>query len=310
MRALLSLVLFTLYCSIATAAESVAHLTNISRAPTSEEAALTFAGVGKFVFITNPVAIGARGNLVYIVDAAKPLVYRYNSSNENLTPLYSLNTVLQGIPNAITVDDDGSFYLSDPFGQQILHVSMQGEVLRQYQDVGNLANPVSINLSASGNIHVADRLYDHILVFNRAGQALRAFGERGTGRGQLLEIIDMATGPDGIYVLDRLSKSVKVFSDEGSLIREVPRPEVVDPTAIAIDYAERIYISDAFDDTIKVYNRDGIIETFGGTGSRNGLFRFISDLHADNNFLYVADGANDRIQVFLLKPAFSSEKDE
>ncbi|MEN8169371.1 MAG: 6-bladed beta-propeller [Pseudomonadota bacterium] len=309
MRRLLPLLL-SLYCAALPAADSVAHLTNISRAPLSETASLTFAGVDEFVSITNPVAVAAHENLVYIIDAAKQLVYRYNSSNENLTPLYSVNTHLQAIPNAIAVDNDGSFYLSDPFGRKILHFTMLGELLRTYQNANNLTNPVAINISDSTNILIADRLYDHILVFNRVGHALRAIGERGTGKGQFLQIIDMATGPDGIYILDRLSKSVKIFSEEGELIREMPRPEVVDPTAIAIDYAERVFISDAFDDTIKVYNRDGLLETFGGTGSYDGLFRMVSDLHADNNFLYVADSANDRVQVFLLKPAFDSEQDE
>ena len=274
-----------------------------------ENNALNFVGVGQFVSITNPVSVGARGNILYIVDAAKQLVYRYNSSNEKLTPLYSVSSHLQGVPNAIAVDHDGSFFLSDPFGRQVLHFTMQGDLRRIYKDAINLTNPVSVNLAPSGELYIADRLYDHVVVFNRGGQPLRAIGQRGTGKGQFLEIIDMATGPDGIYVIDRLSKNVKVFSSDGVLIREMPRPEVVAPTAIAIDYAERVYISDDFDDTIKIYNRNGLLETVGGTGSRDGMFRMISDLHADNNFLYVADSANNRVQVFMLKAAFDDEKE-
>lgn len=310
MRRLVPLLLLLICSASVQAAESLAHFANINRAPLQENNALSFAGVGEFVSINNPVSVGARGNLVYIVDAAKQLVYRYNSSNENLTPLYSVSSHLQGVPNAITVDHDGSFFLSDPFGRQVLHFTMQGELQRIYKDAINLTNPVAVNLALSGELFIADRLYDHIVVFNRAGQPLRALGQRGTGKGQFLEIIDMVTGPDGVYVIDRLSKNVKVFSAEGVLIREMPRPEVVAPTAIAIDYAERVYISDDFDDTIKIYNRDGLLETVGGTGSRNGLFRMISDLHVDNNFLYVADSANDRVQVFLIKAAFNSDKQQ
>ena len=302
--------LLLLVCTSTLASESAVHFSNINRAPLEDNTAFTLAGVAKFVTITNPAAIGARGNLIYLVDSSKQIIYRYNSSTENLTPLYSVNRHLVGIPNAIRVDHDGSFFLSDPFGRQILHFSMQGDLLHTYQDALNLSNPVAITLSRSGELLIADRLYDHIIVFNRVGDALRAFGERGTGKGQLLEVVDMATGPDGIYVLDRMTKSVKVFNDEGLLIRELPRQEVVEPTAIAIDYAERVYISDGFDDTIKVYDRSGLIDTFGGTGSQNGLFRSISDLHVDNNFLYVADVSNNRIQVFLLKSAFIDDNEQ
>ncbi len=292
------------------ASDSLTHLTNISRAPLEGSNALDLAGVGKFVSITNPVSVGARGNILYIVDAAKQLVYRYNSSTENLTPLYTVSSHLQGVPNAITVDDDGSFFLSDPFGRQVLHFTMQGDLLRSYKDATNLTNPVAVNLAPSGEIYIADRLYDHVLVFNRGGQPLRAIGQRGTGKGQFLEVIDMATGPDGVYVIDRLSKSVKVFSSDGMLVREMARSEVVEPTAIAIDYAERVYISDDFDDTIKIYDRNGLLETVGGTGSRDGMFRMISDLHVDNSMLYVADSANNRVQVFMLNAAFNGNKEQ
>lgn len=310
MHRLFPLLLLLLASATLHASDSLTHLTNISRAPLEENNALNFAGVGEFVAITNPVSVGARGSLLYIVDAAKQLVYRYNSSTERLTPLYSVSSHLQGLPNAVTVDHDGSFFLSDPFARQVLHFTMQGEIRRTYQDAINLTNPVAVNLAPSGELYIADRLYDHVLVFNRGGQLLRAIGQRGEGKGQFLEIIDMATGPDGVYVIDRLSKNVKVFTAEGVLLREIPHPEVNAPTAIAVDYAERVYISDDFDDTIKVYNRKGFIETVGGSGSRDGMFRMVSDLHVDNNFLYVADTANNRVQVFMLNAAFDAKKEQ
>lgn len=310
MHRLLPLLLIFFSSITVSTAESLVHLSNIYRAPIDMTTMLKLGGVEKFARISNPVAIGAKGNLVYIIDAAKPLVYRYDSSTESLAPLYAVNAHLQGIPNAITVDHDGSFYLSDTFGRKVYHFNMQGELLRTYESPGNLINPVAINLAASGNILIADRLFDHVLVFNRDGLALRAIGSRSSKKGPLLEVIDMVTVPDGIFVLDRLSASVKVFDEAGTLIREIPRPETLNPTAMAVDYAERIYISDAFDDTIKIYNRNGLLETVGGTGSQDGLFRMVTDLHADNNFLYVADSANDRVQVFLLKAAFQGNQDE
>lgn len=308
MRAVIVLAVMTLLgLSPVYAADAIAHLTNINRAPLAQTTLGSFAGTGEFVSITNPVAVGVRGNLVYIVDGAKQIVYRYNRSNERLTPLYAVNNHVQGIPNAIAVAHDGSFYLSDPFARKILHFTVNGELRRSYSNNLNLTNPVAITLPGNGNILVADRLYDHVLVFNPAGQALYAIGQRGVAEGQFLEIVDMASGPEGIYVIDRMTKSIKIFSEQGKLLRQIARAEVNDPSAIAVDYAERIYISDAFDDTIKIYDRNGLLETVGGTGGRNGLFRIIRALHVDNNFLYVADSANDRVQVFLIKPVFSGD---
>jgi len=306
-RLIVFLFIYLFSTASAVATDAVVHLSNIIRAPVKMTTAIELAGVDEHVYISNPIAIGAKGNLVYIVDASKPLVYRYNRASELITPLYSVNAVLLGIPNAITVDDDGSFYISDSFAKKVHHFNMQGELLRSYESPYNITSPVAVNIAASGNVLIADRLFGHVVVFNHNGQALRAFGEQGSGKGKLLEVIDMFSTPNGIYVLDRLSESVKVFSEDGELLREIQRPEVIDPSAITVDHAERIYISDNFDDTIKVYNQSGLQETFGGNGTQDGMFRLISDLHADNNFLYVADSGNDRVQVFLLNPAMQNK---
>jgi len=42
------------------------------------------------------------------------------------------------------------------------------------------------------------------------------------------------------------------------------------------------------------------LQSFGVTGSGNGQFRSIGDIDADNEFLYVADSGNNRIQILKI----------
>ncbi len=81
----------------------------------------------------------------------------------------------------------------------------------------------------------------------------------------------------------------------------------MNPTALAVDRYGRIYISDAFDDSIKVYDYRGYIESIGGTGSADGMFRGITDIYIDRHFMYVADSGNNRIQVFIITPDLAAE---
>ena len=307
MRRTLWLSLLLLCFRIAYAEQDVSHQQSIRSAPLEIRGGFGVAGVDSFVYFNMPMVVGVHSNILYFYDYGKQLIYRYNISAQSLTPLVSVTNHLAGVPSAITVDTDGSFFIADPFARQVLHFNMSGDLLRRYASMQNLNNPVSMVRSLGSKLLVADRLYGHVVVFNLAGQPLYAFGERGTGHAQFLEIVDMARGPDGIYVLDRLVKQVMVFNEEGRLIRVMPRTEVNDPTAITVDYAERVYISDASDDTIKVYDRRGLRSSFGGTGGADGQFRMVSDMHADGSHLYVADSANNRIQIFMLEAAFARD---
>ncbi len=305
----LLLLAITLLPAIASSA-SPTHIGEIGRVALQPDIMLRISGADDFVTINHPTAIAAWGNILYLYDSAKQLLYRYEQSSERLTPLYSVNEHLLGIPNALAVAHDGSFYLSDPIAHKVLHFTIHAELLRSYQNRNNLAEPVAISVSTYGNTLIADSAYNHVLVFDHSGQPLRAIGRRGTGRGEVMHLFDITSRPDLIYLLDRMPCKVVLFNEDGGLVHEQPCREVRDPGSIAVDAYGRIYISDGFDDTIKVYNHLGLLDSFGGSGQLSGQFRMISDLHISDNLLYVADSANDRIQLFLLPPPLSPGLEE
>lgn len=290
---------------------TLTHLSNIQRAPNEEEPSLIATGVNRFITLSNPVVVAARGNILYIADASRDLIYRYNRDSESIYPLYNVTDHLAGPPGGIFVNHDLSFYVADPSGHRVLHFDQDGNLMRRFQDHKNLSKPLAMCHSTLFNrFFIADSLYDHIIEFNSMGLALAAFGSRGSRSDQFMNIIDMSCGIDGIdsiFLIDQLSDQIKVYGYDGKFVRAIRRSEVKHPSSIAVDYGERIYISDDFDDTIKIYNRNGLIDVFGGTGSENGRFRLIRDMWSDGLLLYVADSANARIQVFVITPVIKKQ---
>jgi len=62
------------------------------------------------------------------------------------------------------------------------------------------------------------------------------------------------------------------------------------------------FVSDSFDNTIKIYRKGELISTFGGTGNGPSQFNRITDMWLDEGFLYVTDSLNRRIQVLRIVP--------
>lgn len=281
----------------------VKPLSAIERAPVTNDALGRMTGAPAFARLQRPVSVGAYSGMVYLFDAGPNLFYRYDIYQETLLELPQISAALKGVPGGITVAPDRSFYVADPTGRQVIHGSFDGQVLRTLSDEANLANPVATALDAyTGNVVVADSLFDHIVGFNHDGWLLYGFGQRGSGPQQFQMIISMASGPQGLYVVDRLNPFVKIYTPEGKFIYGFTRREVANPTAIAVDWRDRVYVADGFDDTIKVYVKEKYVGEIGGTGSALGRFRFITNLYINQNFLYVADSMNGRIQVLVIDP--------
>lgn len=291
--------------SFAQGLDFVKRLSSIERAPVTSDSLGRMLGKPAFVRLQRPVAMGAYGSSVYLFDAGPNLFYRYDIYQETLQELPQITAVLKGVPAGITVAPDLSFYVADPVGRQVIHGSFDGQILRILSDDANLAGPVATSFDQfTRNLLVADSMFDHIVGFNHDGRLLFAFGERGMGPQQSQVITDMFAGPRGLYILDR-NPHIKVYTPEGKFIFGFSRKEVANPMAIAVDAHDRVYVADGFDDTIKVYVQDNYVGQIGGTGSAPGRFRFISDLYINQNFLYVADSMNGRVQVFVIERLYA-----
>lgn len=258
-------------------------------------------GVKHAQFI-RPLAVAARGNDLFVIDAGQDILFRYDRVLGQLQRVMSLRGVLAGEAADIYVAHDLSFYIADPLGAQVLQFDRAGRLLQTFKQ--GLNWPVAVNVDeASGRVLVADGVYDYMLIFNSTGQLLGSMGGRGADPGQFLNITAMAVGPDGVYVTSRFGQRAQVLGVDGNPRYALPQEGMIFPSAIAVDADNRIFVSDLGDNAIKVYEEGRLVARIGMTGAGLGQFRNITDLWFDEGLLYVADSLNGRIQVMRVMSA-------
>jgi len=249
---------------------------------------------GYLAFLSPSVA-AARNHVLYVADAGHRQIFRYDPAQ--MTMARFAEYPAGGIAG-MAVAPDMSLYIADPAAQQVLQFSWDGRLMRSFGHDNAIARPVAVLLDdASGRVFVADSLYNHVVVFNSLGRAL--------GTLKSLEahgIESMARGPDGLYLVDRSNRQVVVMGMDGSDRYTIGKGTLKDPQAIAVDRYNRVFVSDLFDNTIKVYEGGQLAATFGGSGATPAAFNRITYLSLEQNTLYVADSLNARIQSFHLAP--------
>lgn len=260
-----------------------------------------------YITLLRPAALSAQGNHLYLHDAGLRSIFRYDLGQQTLTPFAASLSGEAGI--SIYAAPDTSVYLTDPAHGKVLHFTWDGATLPPLVSPGNLARPVSVTVDASnGQILVADGLYDQIIVFNSSGMTLKVIKPQ-----HVLAISAMAAGPDGIYVVDRLAKQIVVLGWDGSFRYSFGANAFSDPGSIAVSRDNLVFVSDNFKNVVKVYRvqratstRQGtrilLVAKIGGVGSVPNNFNSISGLSVADDFLFVSDSLNARVQIMLINP--------
>ncbi|MDH5256591.1 MAG: 6-bladed beta-propeller [Gammaproteobacteria bacterium] len=239
-----------------------------------------------------------------IVDNAAGVIFLYNMKTGRMKLLWGAGDHIKGDVTDIYLASDKSFYLTDVEGRRALHFSPDGKLLKIYKHPPNIFRPIAITVDEKRKeVLIADETYSHIVAFDmQKAEPIYGMGDRGNGPGKFRIITDMIAIPDGFLVSDRIELRVQVLDREGNFVAEFGRGEVTFPTALAVDAAGRVFVSDKADSTIKVFKAGKLIDTIGRNGYGNGEFRYISDMKVAGNNLYVVDSLNGRIQVFEFLP--------
>ncbi|MDO8991387.1 MAG: hypothetical protein Q7U91_17315 [Sideroxyarcus sp.] len=262
-------------------------------------------GMAGFVQLRHPTAVSVLNNDVYLADASLRRIYRYSRTRQTFEPFTDL---VADAAMRIYASPDLTVYVTDAARSRVLQYSRDGQLLRTYSSEMNLGRPVAVTQDASGGLLVADGLYGQVVSFNRLGLPLFVADRRGI-EDRVQGISDMARGPEGLYLLDRLGAQVVLLGLNGEYRMSFGKGELSQPGAIAADRSGRVYVSDNFDNSISIYSRGKRLAKYGSSGSMPGAFNQITALWADEGKLYVADSLNARIQILLVSPASAGGKD-
>lgn len=131
------------------------------------------------------------------------------------------------------------------------------------------------------------------------------FGSQGTQDGEFLFPEHLAADKDGnIYVSDPNTARVQKFSSDGKFVSVFHQTE--SPRGLIFLNDGGYILARSSDNMISRYNTDkSLVHEFGGFGVENGKFHYFRQIALDNeNFIYVVDHNNHRIQKFDLQGNF------
>lgn len=207
-------------------------------------------------------------------------------------------------PQTGAVDENGRVYVTDA-GRKAVFVfdEVHGELLiwENADEFTPFVSPVGIALGPAGEILVADAGLGRVVRLSTTGEAKGNFGEgivrRPTGLAR-----DPATGT--VFVADTAEHNVKVFSDDGNLLRVLGRHgqgpgQFNAPTHLTFSNGV-LYVSDTFNARVQMIDVFG--RSLGAIGER-GLY--VGNLtrpkgvavDADNH-VYVIESYYDHLIIY------------
>lgn len=216
-------------------------------------------------------------------------------------------------PEGIAVDPDGNIFVADYITGFIKKYDASYKWLLTFSEYGSGKGQ---NMKSEfmdirdGRLYMAEAGNHRVDVFDLNGKFLFDFGGPGIAPGQLNNPEAAKFNSEGkLYVSDLKNDHVQVFDKDGKFLSAFGRTgsalgELKSPAGIAFDKNDNVYVTEIGNDRVQVFDKNGkALTVWGKKGSGPGEFGNLHGVIIDKatGYVYVADTANSRIQVF--KPA-------
>ena len=174
----------------------------------------------------------------------------------------------------------------------------------------NFAECTGVDLDKNGNVWVFNRGHWPLMQFDRSGKFLRAFT---TDTLRFVSTHGVRVAPDGnLWCIDVDGHTVFKVSPEGRILMVLGQRQGLPGTNDAEDGFNRptntafrangnIYISDGYNNgrVVEFTPNGEYVRHWGKRGTGDGEFNLVHDVAVDPaGLVYVADRANERVQVF------------
>lgn len=199
--------------------------------------------------------------------------------------------------------DKGHIYVADKTIKKIIILNLEEKTFSYIKDVmaGALKDPMGIAVSDDGYKYIADSGRGQIVVFNERNAFVRAYGEEKQFRPTSVTVYG-----DKIYVCDISGNEIEVLDKESGVVLNkigqtgTGKDDLHLPTHITVDKDGNLFITDALNFRIQMYDKDGnFIRSIGELGTYPGTFGRPKGADVDRDgHIYVADASFEIIQIF------------
>lgn len=213
-------------------------------------------------------------------------------------------------PSGVDTAPDGTVVVADTGNNQVVRYAADGTQLWRVgtfgAGTGMFDNPRDVAVAADGSIYVADTRNSRVVHLAADGTWLDQTSGSGAGfsfplgvswRAGLVYVAD--TGRDRVVVLD------EQLVQQSTIVANGACTSIADNRDAQADAAGNVYVAGYKTNQVLVFGPGGeCLRTWGSTGTAPGKFRtpYGVDLAQDpvtgKELVYVADGLNNRVQVF------------
>lgn len=301
-------------------------------------------GRGRFPKFSKPMGVATdKDNNIYVTDSGNNRVCVFDRNGNFLFEFGEFGVANPqpgekatwapgkfSYPYGIDIDDaTGNIFVCDMVNGRIQIFNSAGTFIDWFPkkpiDSGNHAYelfPLAIDVN-QGKVYVTNPY--QVLTFTTEGKFLTAIGMPGQEAGQFDRPNGIAAADDGsFYVSDSNNLRLQAFDAKGKsrwivgkpvppdqigIMKEDPNRLFGMPRNIRVGPDGNIYLIDAFEFKIKVFDKNGkLLAAMGQRGVEDGYFNFPNGLAITNDStLYIADKENDRVQAIRLT-GFDIEK--
>jgi DNA-binding beta-propeller fold protein YncE len=259
------------------------------------------------------VAVSSSGDRIYVTETgAERLVHVFDQSGAEVgtfSPPRSESATR--VPVYVVLDPtNGDVYVSDRPSKSIYVYDKDGRFRHRFEPATTLDpfEPLGLAFDRQGNLYVSDVSgpIHRIIEFDRTGAIIRTIGEKGQFNfPNGLAVDDLGN----LFVANSNDGQVVVIDATGRQIGIIPRGmangELGLPRGAAIDDGHRLYVADSTGQALQIYTLDEATSkpkyygTVGTEGMADGQFEYPNGVATDTRArIYIADWANDRIQVW------------
>ena len=214
-------------------------------------------------------------------------------------------------PRAIAVDDREHVYIVDMLAR-IQVFDRDGKFLRGWRTpVSDNGRPTGLSIDRDGNLIVADTHYFRVLFYTPSGQLLEQRtlgGIAGREPGQFGFITDCVQDSLGNYYVSEYGEfdRIQKFDRDGQFLMQwggqgAGPGQFRRPQSLALDAHEHLWITDACNHRIQVYDAKGdqprLVRQWGTAGPQLGQLSFPYGLALDGRgHVYICEFGNHRVQ--------------
>ena len=218
------------------------------------------------------------------------------------------------LPTSMAIRSDGTIFVASrgkpstagSNGIQIVTADHDfiGQIGTYNSALGGMMWPTSIVLDEDENLYLADEFYHRITKFDRDGNAISSWGEKGSGDGQFNQPSGMLVKDGNLMIVDSRNNRIQTYSFDGEFISQWGEKGAQEgqfnlPWGISEDSEGYIYIADWRNDRIQKFTTDGeFVLSIGESGNGPGQFSRPAHMSIDSKGnIYVADWGNQRLQI-------------